>query len=50
MLCVLPFVQWTVKPFYFLNIFLFLFFFFFFVNTDDIQINDRSIAGGPKQI
>lgn len=44
-----PFVQWTVKPFYFPpNIFFFSLssFFFFLVNTNDIQLSDRSIAVG----
>lgn len=44
-----PFVQWTVKPFYFPSVFFFFSFllpFFFFFLTDDVQINDRSIAGG----
>ena len=43
-----PFVQWTVKPFYFHPVFFFSFLlsFFFFVNTNDIQLSDRSIAVG----
>lgn len=40
-----PFVQWTVKPFLF-SPSIFFSSFFFFVNTNDIQLSDRSIAVG----
>lgn len=51
-----PFVQWTVKPFYFPSVFFFFFFLlsffiislFFLINTNDIQLNDRSIAVGSQ--
>lgn len=51
-----PFVQWTVKPppsphYFSLSLFFFLFppfFLFFSINTNDIQLNSRSIAVGSQ--
>lgn len=51
MLCVLPLFSGQLNLFLFPQYFSFSLFFclFLFLNTDDIQINDRSIAGGsPK--
>lgn len=47
MLCVLPLFSGQLSLFIFPQYFYFFLlpFFFFFLNTDDIQINDRSIAG-----